>query len=183
MDVPALHGPAAEPAWPALSADDLRRLRFLVYLHKTGHIRPPAPIRPEVDALCTALFREPPAPRATTGQPGVARLRWAPDHAADSGRCPSSRPRAPGRVGGRTGDVGGLVREIRDIAAGGCGQPRLPPLPLCPVGAPGARRRLDVPTRGCVGGLGARLPSRGVPAPRTQRDAGETGGRHRRTIT
>ena len=67
MDVPAPHGSAAAPAWPSLSADDLRRLRFLAYLHRMGRIRPPAPIRPEVDALCTALFREPSAPRAAIG--------------------------------------------------------------------------------------------------------------------
>ena len=60
MDVPAPHGSTAAPAWPSLSTDDLRRLRFLAYRHMTGRIRPPAPIRPEVDALCTALFREPP---------------------------------------------------------------------------------------------------------------------------
>lgn len=67
MNVPAPQGSTAEPAWPALSADDLRRLRFLVYLHKTGRIRPPAPIRSEVDTLCMALFRESPAPRAAIG--------------------------------------------------------------------------------------------------------------------
>jgi hypothetical protein len=68
MDVPAPHGRTAEPTWPSLSAADLRRLHFLAYLRLTGRIRPPAPIRPAVDALCTALFRAPPAPRATIGE-------------------------------------------------------------------------------------------------------------------
>jgi len=67
MDVPAPNGSAAAQAWPSLSADDLSRLRFLAYLHRTGRIRPPAPIRPEVDALCTALFCEPSAPRSAIG--------------------------------------------------------------------------------------------------------------------
>jgi hypothetical protein len=56
-----------EPAWPSLSADDLRRLRFFAYLRRTGRIRPPAPTEEEVDALCAALLREPPTARATIG--------------------------------------------------------------------------------------------------------------------
>jgi hypothetical protein len=67
VDVPAPHRSTAEPAWPSLSADGLRRLRFLANLHMTGRIRPPAPVRPKVDVLCTVLFREPPAPRAENG--------------------------------------------------------------------------------------------------------------------
>jgi hypothetical protein len=55
------------PSWPALSADDLHRLRFLAYLRRTGRLRPPGPIGEEVDALCRALRRKPMAPSATSG--------------------------------------------------------------------------------------------------------------------
>jgi hypothetical protein len=56
----------AAPSWPALSADDLHRLRFLAYLCRTGRLRPPGPVGEEVDTLCRALCREPPAPRVTS---------------------------------------------------------------------------------------------------------------------
>jgi hypothetical protein len=69
VDVPAPIWSAAEPAWPALSADDLRRLRFFTYLRMTGRIRPPASIGPEADALCAALLREPPARRVPGSVP------------------------------------------------------------------------------------------------------------------
>jgi hypothetical protein len=42
--------------WPPFSARVLARLRFLVYRRQTGRIRPPVPVRAEVDALCAALF-------------------------------------------------------------------------------------------------------------------------------
>ena len=48
--------------WPQLSERELARLRFLVYRRQMGRIRPPAPVRAEVDALCTALL-------ATSGPP------------------------------------------------------------------------------------------------------------------
>ncbi len=67
MDLTPPDGQTAEPSWPSLSADDLHRLRFFAYLHRRGRLRPPAPIGAEVDALCTALLREPPAPQATIG--------------------------------------------------------------------------------------------------------------------
>jgi hypothetical protein len=67
MDATVLNGWTTEQAWPSLSADDLRQLRFFAYLRRTGRIRPPAPIGTEVDALCTSLLREPPAPRAAIG--------------------------------------------------------------------------------------------------------------------
>jgi hypothetical protein len=57
----------AAPSWPALSADDLHRLRFLAYLRRTGRLRPPGPTGEEVDALCRALRSEPTAPSATSG--------------------------------------------------------------------------------------------------------------------
>jgi hypothetical protein len=72
MDVPAPIGPTAEPAWPTLSADDLRRLHFFAYLRRTGRIRPPAPFRAEIDALCTTLLREQPTRPATIGRRGSA---------------------------------------------------------------------------------------------------------------
>jgi hypothetical protein len=64
MDATALDRWTTEPAWPALSADDLRRLRFFAYLRQKGRIRPPAPAGEEAEALCAALLREPPASRA-----------------------------------------------------------------------------------------------------------------------
>jgi hypothetical protein len=67
MDLTPPDARTAEPSWPALSASDLRRLSFFAYLRRTGRLRPPSPIGPEVDALCTALLREPPAPRVTVG--------------------------------------------------------------------------------------------------------------------
>jgi hypothetical protein len=42
--------------WPQVSARELARLRFLVYRRQTGRIRPPAPVRAEVDALCASLL-------------------------------------------------------------------------------------------------------------------------------
>jgi hypothetical protein len=67
MDVPAPNGQPAEPAWPSLNSDDLRRLRFFAYLRGTGRIRPPTLVGPEVDALCASLLREAPVTRATSG--------------------------------------------------------------------------------------------------------------------
>jgi hypothetical protein len=54
---------------PALSAADLERLRFFAYLRRTGRLRPAAPVDVTVDALCTALLREPPAPRVRVSRP------------------------------------------------------------------------------------------------------------------
>jgi hypothetical protein len=48
--------------WPPFSARELARLRFLVYRRQTGRIRPPAPVRAGVDALCASLL-------ATSGPP------------------------------------------------------------------------------------------------------------------
>ena len=48
--------------WPQLSERELARLCFLLYRRQTGRIRPPAPVRTEVDALCAALL-------ATSGPP------------------------------------------------------------------------------------------------------------------
>ena len=48
--------------WPQVSERERARLRFLVYRRQTGRIRPPAPVRAEVDALCAALL-------ATSGPP------------------------------------------------------------------------------------------------------------------
>jgi hypothetical protein len=42
--------------WPQVSERELTRLRFLVYRRQTGRIRPPAPVRAEVDALCASLL-------------------------------------------------------------------------------------------------------------------------------
>jgi hypothetical protein len=50
------------PRWPQFSERELARRRFLVYRRQTGRIRPPAPVRAEVDALCAALL-------ATSGSP------------------------------------------------------------------------------------------------------------------
>jgi hypothetical protein len=58
---------AAAP-WPALSAEDLDRLRFFVYLYRTGRLRPPDPVGEEADALCGALCRELTAPRVTNNR-------------------------------------------------------------------------------------------------------------------
>jgi hypothetical protein len=60
--------PEALP-WPALSAADLRRLHFFAYLRRTGRLRPAAPVTAAVDALCTALLREPPASRVRGSGP------------------------------------------------------------------------------------------------------------------
>jgi hypothetical protein len=57
------------PPWPALSAADLRRLHFFAYLRRTGRLRPAAPVTVAVDALCTALLQEPPAPRVKVSGP------------------------------------------------------------------------------------------------------------------
>jgi len=48
--------------WPQFSERERARLRFLVYRRQTGRIRPPVPVRAEVDALCAALL-------ATSGPP------------------------------------------------------------------------------------------------------------------
>jgi hypothetical protein len=48
--------------WPEFSERERARLRFLVYRRQTGRIRPPAPVRAKVDALCTSLL-------ATSGPP------------------------------------------------------------------------------------------------------------------
>jgi hypothetical protein len=48
--------------WPQFSERERARLRFLVYRHRTGRIRPPVPVRAEVDALCASLL-------ATSGPP------------------------------------------------------------------------------------------------------------------
>jgi hypothetical protein len=48
--------------WPHFSARELARLRFLVYRRQTGRMRPPVPVRAEVDTLCAALL-------ATSGPP------------------------------------------------------------------------------------------------------------------
>src|SRR5438874_4750091 len=48
--------------WSPFSARELARLRFLVYRRRTGRIRPPVPVRAEVNALCAALL-------ATSGPP------------------------------------------------------------------------------------------------------------------
>jgi hypothetical protein len=53
---------------PALSAADLERLRFFAYLRRTGRLRPAA-VDASVDALCTALLREAPAPRVRGSGP------------------------------------------------------------------------------------------------------------------
>jgi hypothetical protein len=42
--------------WPPFSARELARLCFLVYRRQTGRIRPPAPVRAEVDAFCASLL-------------------------------------------------------------------------------------------------------------------------------
>lgn len=58
--------PAAGPEaalWPALSAADLERPHFFAYPRRTGRLRPAAPVDAAVDAMCTSLLREPPAPR------------------------------------------------------------------------------------------------------------------------
>ena len=51
--------------WPQFSARELARLRFLLYRRQTGRIRPPVPVRAEVDALCAALLAtsDPPDPQ------------------------------------------------------------------------------------------------------------------------
>ena len=48
--------------WPPFSERERARLRFLVYRRQTGRIRPPVPVRAEVNALCAALL-------ATSGPP------------------------------------------------------------------------------------------------------------------
>jgi hypothetical protein len=48
--------------WSQFSARELARLRFLVYRRRTGRMRPPVPVRAEVDALCASLL-------ATSGPP------------------------------------------------------------------------------------------------------------------
>jgi hypothetical protein len=63
MKVTAPNERTAEQAWPALSTDDLHRLRFFAYLRQTGRIRAPAPTTEEFEALCMALLSESPAPR------------------------------------------------------------------------------------------------------------------------
>jgi hypothetical protein len=51
--------------WPQFSERERARLRFLVYRRQMGRIRPPAPVRAEVDALCAALLAtsDPPDPQ------------------------------------------------------------------------------------------------------------------------
>lgn len=74
--------------WPQFSARELDRLRFLVYLRQTGRIHRPAPVRAEVDALCTALLTDPGRP-----DPG-------PPRRPTGGAVPPAPPRraAPGGV-------------------------------------------------------------------------------------
>ena len=50
------------PRWPPFSERERARLRFLVYRRQTGRIRPAAPVRADVDALCASLL-------ATSGPP------------------------------------------------------------------------------------------------------------------
>jgi hypothetical protein len=68
MDVTTQDGWPSETEWPSLSADDLRRLHFFAYLRRTGRMRAPAPTGEEIDALCMALLREPPAQRTVIGR-------------------------------------------------------------------------------------------------------------------
>lgn len=57
----SIGGPATELSWPLLSTAELRRLRFLAYLRRTGRIRPPAPVSAETNALCASLLSDAPA--------------------------------------------------------------------------------------------------------------------------
>jgi hypothetical protein len=68
MDTSTVGARAAEPSPRLLSPDEWQRLRFLAYLRRTGRLRPPATVAAEVDALCTALLRNPPSP--PTGSEG-----------------------------------------------------------------------------------------------------------------
>jgi hypothetical protein len=63
MDGTSSAAGAGAPPWPALGAADLERLHFLAYRRRMGRLRPAAPVDATVEALCTALLREPPAPR------------------------------------------------------------------------------------------------------------------------
>jgi len=69
MDVTSSEAWPEVPLWPALSATDLERLHFFAYLRRTGRLRPAAPVDATVDALCTAVLRESPAPRVRAGGP------------------------------------------------------------------------------------------------------------------
>jgi hypothetical protein len=42
--------------WPQFSERELARLRFLLYRRQMRRIRPPAPVRVEVDTLCASLL-------------------------------------------------------------------------------------------------------------------------------
>src|SRR5258708_33574680 len=65
MDMHMMGERATETTVPLLSPAALQRLRFLAYRRQTGRIQPPWPVSSEVDALCTALLRNP-APSAST---------------------------------------------------------------------------------------------------------------------
>jgi hypothetical protein len=63
--------------WPQFSERELGRLRFLAHRCQMGGLRRPAPVRAEVEALCTSLLAnleqpDPEPPRYSVAQLGSA---------------------------------------------------------------------------------------------------------------